>query len=166
MTDLIIIYDPKREIAALVNPETRQGWGPAVIGEGADEALQAFIEAAPFDLTLMSPDTATLAFEGFLEGLQGGAAPPPAETPDSPLVGVDGNDADVAAAAVREAAEAAGSPPDPAPADTDPAAAPAAPMMVVECYNCGGTGSIEFGGDEPPQRCNMCQGTGKIAQAA
>lgn len=165
MTDLIIIYDPEREIAALVNPETQQGWGPAMIGPGADQALQAFIEAAPFDLTLLDSSTATEAFAGFLEGVRAGLAPEAGEAPASPVEPSDGAGMAEGQPPVYGSEDAGEPAAEPGAADPDPEAGTAPAVQVVDCFNCGGTGTIEFGDDVESQTCNMCQGRGRIAQA-
>lgn len=166
MATPIIIYDPDREIACMVDGETQQGWGPAMIGPDAYDALLAFTTAMPMDIGTLPPDTVTELFRGFVAAAEGGATDAPAEAPASALDSAGPAPVDAGEALAEATATAASDTPEPQPADTDETPAPSTSVRVVDCYSCGGEGVVHFGGDEPDQRCNMCQGTGKIAQAA
>lgn len=165
MADVEVIYDPVKEMACIVNVDTRQGWGPAMIGPHAGEMLQAFVDAAPFDITLMKPDTAAEAFSQFLDQLAGRILDSEGETDTGAVERGGDSDLGVAGDDLLTAAVEADSRNADAPADTDQGAQEAPPAQVVTCFNCNGKKVIEFGDGSEPQRCNMCQGTGKILQA-
>lgn len=164
MADLEVIHDPAKEMAAIVNVDTQMGWGPAMIGPDAGLVLQAFIDAMPIDISTLTEYSATQAFKSFLGRALDVDAAMGATPPAGALEPLDDSDVAAAALAESEAREAGREPPAPAPADTDPPAPEAAPSQVVPCFNCDGSGMIEFGDGSPSQRCNMCQGTGKLLQ--
>lgn len=165
MADLEVIFDPDKEMACIVNTESHMGFGPAMIGPFAGQVLQAFIDATPFDVSLLTEHGAAAAFASFLETQAAPAAATPANPDLSPLGPIGGPRVDDGRLEDRTAAESGAEPPAVQPADTDEPAPDTAASSVVTCFNCNGAGVIEFGGDEPSQRCNMCQGTGKILQA-
>lgn len=164
MDDLLVIYDRERDIATIIHAGQRRGFGPAMIGEHAPDILQAFIDATPFDISDLGVFEACNAFGSFLERA-GVAAEVAADAPDnsavesSPSGGVDNGNA----LADAEAANATDVP-GPQPADTDMEADTRTETTVVRCFNCEGSGMIEFGDRSPAQRCGMCGGTGKITQ--
>ena len=62
MSDLTVIHDPNLEIAAIVDMDTNQGWGPICVGPQSAELLQAFVDGMPFDITMLTPEQATNIF--------------------------------------------------------------------------------------------------------
>lgn len=166
MSNLIVIYDQEREIAAMVDAETQEGWGPAMIGPDAYDALQAFLTALPFDPRLLSSQDAVLAFQGFVEGAAGGRSEAPPAPPEGEVEQLGGDQLDAGERLADAEAAAATDVPAPQPVDVDQDATEAPQVQVVDCFNCQGEGVIHFGDDVPDQQCNMCQGKGRIAVAA
>jgi hypothetical protein len=162
MADIEVIFDPVKEMATIVNLDTRAGWGPAMIGPDAGTILQAFVDSMPFDVTVLHDYQAVVAFTSFLDALGSGTATPAATAALSPLEQAGASRVDEDTLADLVAAASGPEPPDPQPADPDPEAAEGPPLTVVRCYNCNGAGKIEFGDGTEPARCNMCQGTGKL----
>lgn len=166
MAELEVIYDPAKELACIVNVDERMGWGPAMIGPNAGQILQAFIDTAPFDLTLLGSFDAQRAFTSFLERA-GLAAPAPETESDTPPVVETGNGSvDYGNAAAEAEATAATSVPDPAPADTDAEAGESTTPTVIDCPNCGGSGEQTNGETGATEVCGMCQGRKKLTIAA
>lgn len=158
MAELEVIYDPAKELAAIVNVDNREGWGPAMIGPQAGQILQAFIDTAPFDLTLLSSYDAVKAFTSFLE--RTGLAAPATETASDTVAPVNGGSASMdyeQRAAEQEAAAASDVPPL-APADTDEPETESASPTVIDCPNCGGSGEQTNGETGAVEVCGMCQG--------
>lgn len=166
MAELMVIYDPELNVAAIVNIDEQCGWGPAMPGNNCQAILEQFVHGTPFDVSVLEPEDATRLFLSFLaatgaidDGTPGTTEPlAQAPTPAIP-------DADAAALAEREAHNATDVP-QAQPADTDMEAHPSAPDQVMRCVNCNGAGTINFGDDMPAQQCNMCKGTGKITVGA
>lgn len=164
MADLLVIYDPVREVAAIVVPEEGRAFGPAYIGEESADVLQAFIDATPWDMSDLGVFEACAAFASFLER----NAPPETVAPDASTDGkvesAPSADVDTGDALAEVEAANASDVPAPAPADTDMESDPRTETVTVPCFNCGGSGMVEFGDGSPSQRCGMCAGTGKIAE--
>jgi hypothetical protein len=184
MADLIVIFDADKQMAAIVDADTRTGFGPAMIGSDAAQQLEAFLATVPYDLTSVPSTTVRDWFEQFSEAFH-----PPAATAavaaDTGVVvaaGSAGVDADAAAAAAE--AVNATSTPAPAPADTDMAAHQGAEDQVAQavrqdptpatvaaaqpvvqpgpCPLCNGTGNIPGTAAGELVTCNMCHGTGTV----
>lgn len=166
MADVEVIYDPAKELAAIVNVETREGWGPAMIGPQAGAILQAFIDTAPFDLTLLSSYDAARAFTSFLES--SGLAAPEAASESDPVAPVEsGNGSvDYQNAAAEAEATAAGDVPAPGPADTDEPEGESTTPTVIDCPNCNGSGEQTNGETGAVEVCGMCQGKKQLTIAA
>lgn len=189
MADFIVIYDPQKEVAAIVDADNRVGFGPAMIGPNAEDLLTAFVETIPYDITEVSSYTLRDWFERFVTSF-----PQPAETPAG-SAGADtvavGPDTGVAGAALAEhtAAASAGEPPAPAPADADLEANPGETDQVTPDPGTGGapTSQAEGAGtgvananaptadgsppsappEQPPYEgpCYVCNGTGLVPGA-
>jgi hypothetical protein len=162
MDNLVVIFDPVLEIAAIVHTDNHVGWGPAMIGPDAPKQLQAFIDQTPFDIGELDTWSAASAFKQFLER-NVPAAPPETGTVDQlPPEPVPDTTVAPDALAVAEATQTAASPPAPAPADTDVVTAPPAPQQIIQCPNCNGEGAIKHGDMETAVTCGMCQGSGQV----
>lgn len=164
MAELAVIYDPALEVAAIINLDEQRAFGPAMVGPEAGEVLQAFIDATPFDLSELGTIEACLAFGSFLDRMVNPAEVAPDQADNgqvvtSPSADVGGGDA----LAQAEAAGASDVPPPP-PADTDEVSDTPTKTVTAPCFNCDGSGMVEFGDGSPAQRCGMCGGTGKIKQ--
>lgn len=184
MADPIVVYDPVKEIATLVDPENHIGLGPAAIGPDAEKMLDDWLVTIPYDVTAV--DSAVLRdwFEPFAgrflhdaEQAAGQAAAGAVEPPGG--AGVAG-----AALAEKTASASGADPPAPAPADADveadqgaagavdgaaqapeaaePPPAAAQPQYEGPCPACSGSGQVP--GSEPGTNitCNLCQGTGSL----
>lgn len=165
MPDLQIIFDREQQLAAVVNVDTLTVMPIAAAGPRADDILRGFVDAMPFDVTLLPAETLFEVYGGWLQSagfLEPGAAETGAEDEPQPP---DGAGADAAALATREASETAGEPPEPAPADADLDAAESPSTAVVRCWNCNGEGVIHFGDGAPDQSCNMCSGSGRVTMS-
>lgn len=165
MTELVVVFDPAQEMAAIVNVDEQCAWGPAMIGPNAGDILRAFLDTVPFDVTVMSAMTAQEAFSSFL--LQAGLLADAAATEGDNSPVVEQGDASLDYGAARAEAEAvnATSTPPPQPADTDMDVNASPTHQMIKCPNCEGKGMIEFGGGEPPQQCGMCSGKGTLVVA-
>lgn len=161
-----IIYDSDREVAALIDTDSMRALGPIMVGPGAGEMLNEFVnrmpeavfEASSYDLT---------AYWGsyFAENFAPLSAAPAATDPGT--VGVDDNASDdepIIATTVNGAPS--DEPPGEQSADTDMEADTSPAGTVTDCPACSGRGMITVADDEAPARCNMCQGSGKILQHA
>lgn len=184
MTDYIVLYDPVKEIGAIVNVDNRIGFGPAMIGPDAERALTEFMESFEYDPAEV--ESAVLrdwfeqwAGEHFLpsEGAPGAPLSPAGSSVES--VGDNG-----VALAEATAAASAGEPPAPQPADTDPEAgeSEAGPVMdpipttgptvtdtggdqttyVGTCFACNGEGTITIDPAVGPVLCSACRGSGHL----
>lgn len=164
--DLIVIYDPELQMAALVNTAERIGWGPAMVGPQAGAILNAFVDTTPFDLTLLAGYEAKKAFDSFLQSA--GLDAPPEETSvvnDPVEQAATESMANGNALAEYEAAGSSDIPAEqPADTDTQPEPEPqetTTPQgQVIDCPNCNGTGQADGA------QCGMCQGNGKLTIAA
>ena len=166
MAELQVIYDPNLELAAIVNVDERMGWGPAMIGPQAGNILQAFIDTCPFDVSEMDAYTAARTFASFLDNA-GLAAPDTTPTPETGTVDTSADTGVDTANALAEAeATNAGDVPAEQPADTDTPQDTSTAPTVINCPNCNGSGSIQFGDGEAPQTCGMCGGRGKVTVGA
>lgn len=166
MANLEVIYDPAKEIGAVVNLDNGTPLGPVMIGPAAGDILQAWLDATPFDVAGLDAFTAQSAFLSFLER----NAPPDEVASDASdngqVVAQPGVTADDAVALADREAVHASDVPDAQPADTDSEAQENPVTVTVRCWNCEGTGMVSFGDDQADARCGMCDGTGKIQQAA
>lgn len=162
MAELEVIYDPAKELAAIVNVETREGWGPAMIGPNAAMILTTFLEAVPFDISNEPASVVTRYFLDFLSKVGLAVDETPAETPA--METQPSGDSSVANADYAAQAEAVAAPsaPAPQPADTDMAQPASTAGTVVPCVNCNGSGTVAMGEGEPSAVCGMCNGTGKL----
>ena len=162
MSDLLVIYDPDVQVGAIVDIDTRMGYGPTMAGPHAKQLLQTFIDTLPFDIDGMSTYDRARAFTSFLERA-GMAADTQAGTPGTGVVEPGGHQ-DVAGEAKAAEAEAthAGDVPAPQPADTDTPPPPSAETKQVTCGNCNGTGTTPDGPNGEAVQCRMCQGTGRV----
>lgn len=186
--DLIVIYDPDKEIAAIVDTNNRVGFGPAYIGPQAAGALEAFMLTVPYDMTEVSPYVLRDWFEQYAQS----QFPPSATTGGEADTGavVAGGSTGVADAALAEhtAIASAGEPPGAQPADTDMGAhASASPTVASDnggtlpedtgpanqaaqydgpCPACSGTGSVPGGEPDSQVMCNLCKGSGHFTATA
>lgn len=154
-----IIYDPALEIAAFVDIDTRQGWGPAFIGPGADDVLRAWMDTMPLDVGVMSGDDAQLTFVGWLSAKMSATPEAPPASPNGPVEPMGGQGLDSTPPDRTGPADGLSEPPEPAPADTDMEADQGTPPTVVQCPLCGGAGVTTDSEDGTTTTCAMCQGT-------
>jgi hypothetical protein len=162
VAQLEVIFDPVKELAAIVNVDERRSWGPAMIGPNAGAYLDGWLAAMPFDPVILDEGTACEVFVSFLAEL-GDALDEIPPTPDiEPLEPIHGRGMEDAALAEAVASASGAEPPSPQPADTDVAGDESPPSAVVDCPNCNGLGKLDFGGDTELVRCNMCKGTGQL----
>lgn len=180
--DLQVIYDETLEIAAIIDLESRQAWGPAAIGQGAGQLLEAYVQSLPFDPSILTPDQAVEGFTDWFQRVGEYADASTSTVSPSPVDSGTGTSVDTGALAVAEAGSAAGSPPPPAPADTDstatadtsaaqvttapavtppaavaPATLPAtAGTQYIACPSCSVTGTVD-------PACPICHGTNQMA---
>lgn len=183
-TDLEVIFDADKEVAAIVRMDTRQGWGPSMVGEQAKIILEAFVEGMPFDITLFSSQAASNAFDSWFQQVYGKAVEAASE-PDTGAVdqSAGGGVAQKTTAGVEHGAPS-DEPPAPGPADADMEANasqtdtvtgigpsdPPAPLADVpteeslapeaqldNCMLCNANG---MGSNDP--NCPVCGGSGKV----
>ena len=158
MADIEVIFDPVKEFAAIVNIDTRQGWGPAFVGPHAGVVLQTWVDAMPFDVTLLDSDIAGTLFAEWVADVTKGTTEEAPTPPVGPMEPLGGGGMDDAAQAAAEASAAGAEPPGPGPADTDLAADAGAPPQVVTCPLCTGAGVTSDGADGASVTCAMCGG--------
>ena len=165
MGELVLADNPQVEVATLVDVDELRALPICAAGPARLRILSDFLDATPFDPSIMDEVTLRTAFGQFLD--RTGVLGPEADTATEPTMEPGGSTPDDGGAALAEAESAnASETPAPAPADTDqPQSSPMA-VVTVRCWNCNGTGLVEFGDDQPPAPCNMCKGTGKVEQAA
>lgn len=162
MTELVIVDNPDLGIAVLVDIDEFRPLPFVAAGENREAMLLSFRDSVPFDVTIMDDATLRTAFGQFLESVADAITEAPeAPTGEVESSGGNGDDAQIASAE-REAAEY-GVDPAPAPADTDQSVGGTVGLVRVRCWNCNGTGAVDFGEDQAPQQCNMCQGAGTVA---
>lgn len=163
VTELVVLDNPDVEVASVVDLDTFTPLAIVAAGPSRRTLLDAFIDSTPFDPTVLDPDSIRAAFQSFLSRMADAAA----DTPQDEAVPVGDDtgisDDDRYALAEREAANTPGAP-EPQPADTDEPERGAVALVKVQCWNCNGSGVIRFGGDDPDQACNMCQGRGWVEQ--
>lgn len=188
MADSVVIYDPTLEIAAIVDLDTKCGFGPAFIGEGSREILEGFLESIPYDVSTI--DSAKLRdwFEQFAGARFHGESEPTPAPGSSAVVGNSPGELADAARATMEAAAGGGDPPPPQPADTDAGATPGEASTVTEpttppaesgspppaeadpytgpCFACNGTGRVPTGTEGVTAPCNLCKSTGHLPAPA
>jgi hypothetical protein len=162
MADIEVIYDPVKELAAIVNLDDRCGWGPAFIGPNAGNVLQLFVDSMPFDVTAVHGTTAGVIFLEWLENMAAtapeSAATPsvgPVESPDRPFL-------DGAPLAEAVASASGAEPPEPQPADTDMEADSSAPPTVITCPLCAGAKTVTNDETGEIGTCGMCGATGVV----
>ncbi len=165
MADIEVIYDPQKEFAAIVNLDTRSGWGPAFIGPNAGNVLQLWVDAMPFDVTILSDDAATAVFTGWLEEMAGSPTQEAPTPPESPVEPVGGDPVGEDALAQWTAENLPDGPPEPAPADTDVEADEGTPATFVTCPLCNGAKQVTDDETGEVTECNMCHGLGVIQMA-
>jgi hypothetical protein len=165
MTDLVVIYDPLLEMAAVVDIDARRSWGPAMIGSESKSILEAWIEGMPFDAGLLDSTTAATVFADWLQVVVAATQTTPATAPPGALEPPDDPGVDPAALAEHEASAAGAEPPAPQPADTDPQANPDPPPQVVTCPLCTGAGVTSDGADGASTTCAMCGGAKVVRMA-
>lgn len=187
MAELVVIYDPALELAAIINTDERVSWGPAMIGPEAPVILQSFIDTTPFDVSMLDTYTAAQMFADFLDKLVEARAAPPADPPASSVV--SGGHMELDSFGVPTTAHGAPTdqPPAPQPLDTDPgveanespasapivhaglptgAGSPPVPQTVLQqCAVCEGTGTVQMGEGEPAAQCGLCGGSGQVTVA-
>lgn len=184
MADYIVIYDPDKEIAAIVNADDRIGFGPAFIGPDAERALTEFLESVPYDVAEVDSAVLRSWFEGWA-GEHFQPAEVPAVSPaGSAVEPPSGNGVDAAALADATAAASGGNPPAVQPSDTDMEVDASTPTTVTDpttgsstseagnsngeagyvgtCFACNGAGVISLVDGDPPVTCSACRGTGKL----
>jgi hypothetical protein len=118
MADFVVIYDPTLELGSIVDLDTLTSWGPVYKGPDAQEILQGFLDAAPFDVSILTTEQAVKLFWSLGQTI---------DTPATAETGADSNGtvADATgglgtdAAAAEAEAHAATTIPDVQPADTD-----------------------------------------------
>lgn len=162
MAELEVIFDPVKNLAAVVDVDNQVGWGPAMIGPDAGSILEAWIDTTPFDMSDLGSYQARDLFRSFLSRVQdsrGGGSPPAGD-----VAKAEPGATDVVAArsADAEAAAGGGEPPPPAPADTDVEADTGATPATMKCPNCKGTGQTHDGPEGVAAQCGMCQGSGNV----
>jgi hypothetical protein len=184
MGELVVIFDPTLEIAAIVDTDERVGYGPAMIGQHAREMLEAFVQTIPYDVSKVGSYELRDWFDTFAGSFQPPDTTPAATATAGAVEPVGSAGVDTGQVAVAEAIGGPGEGQPPGPADTDQeaatapqapidpaataqpqgaaqAAAPAAPYSGP-CYICNATGQVP--GSEPGVMvaCNMCRGTGHL----
>jgi hypothetical protein len=165
MTDIEVIYDPVKELACIINLDTRLGWGPAFIGPNAGNVLQLWIDSLPFDPTLLTDYQAASVFDDWLQQMAASPAEAASSPPVSPVEPLDGAGLAHDALAQAEAAASGGEPPEPQPADTDVEEDASTPPTVSTCPLCAGARTVvnDETGEVTP--CGMCSGTGVVRMA-
>ena len=166
MSDLQVIYDAQREIAAIVDLDTQLAWGPSMIGPDAAEDLEAWLQTLPYDVDGVTSETGRAWFVQFLSQVMRAEEARTDEPDSSEVVSGPGDTVAAESLALQEARQQAGEPPDPAPYDTDTTATEPINMVLVNCPVCNGDKVVSLG--DPPQAmpCGFCNQTGKIERAA
>lgn len=154
MAEPIVIYDPEKEIAAIVDTDNRVGFGPAMIGPDAATRLDSFLLTVPFDVTAVP----SAVLRDWFEQWAAASFPATAQasgTADTGKVGSKPDQAMVdAALAEHTAAASAAEPPAPAPADTDMAAHASEAGTVTPAVNPSGAPSETSGTTVPDAATN------------
>ena len=183
--DPVVIYDPTLELAAIVNLDDLTAWGPVYKGPDAQDILQGFIDAAPFDVTILDTDTAKALFWSLGQAGTGEASPESGQAQAGTVDDAAGGLAANEGLATAEA-HAAGTVPDIQPHDADaqqgaPDTASVEvgqssdvtqvthyeqpvpePVKVSEPINCGLCNAD--GNQTPDPTCIACGGSGKLAR--
>lgn len=159
MVTLVVVFDADKEMAAIVDTDSRMGWGPAMVGPAAGEILQGFIESMPFDVGVVGSAVAAHIFQQWIDGLTATAAQAAPTSPDSPLESPGNPTVDQTPPDRTGPADGGSEPPESGPADTDMEADEGAAPTVVPCPLCGGTGVTADGEDGATNTCAMCAGT-------
>ena len=164
MANLTVVDDAALECAVLVDTDTWTALPIVAMGENRSTLLRAFVDNTPFDLTLLKEEA---MLEGWRQFLTAHGVIPEVGTdaPATDQVGAqssNGNDAEaeLADATATNTTDTPGA----QPADTDAEGPPPTRTVTADCFNCNGTGRIEFGDGAEPVRCNVCKGSGTIEQ--
>lgn len=165
MPDLQVIYDPDREMAALVDMETMRAAGPVGVGRDSPDQLMLFannmpdvvLEMGSYELTRAYAEWWLATFRPDTEELAAAVEPPPGSADYDGHANPD--------LAEHEATETRGEPPPVGPADADVEADESAPPTVIVCPNCNGDKIIRHGDDRPDEACTMCAGKGVVQWA-
>lgn len=165
MATIEVIYDPVKEYGAIINTDTGMAWGPAMNGPVAGELLQGWVDAMPFDVTILDQETAGRVFGDFLEELVKGAEQVPSTAPTSAVEPPSADGLGHDALAQAEASAAGGEPPEPQPADTDPEADQGTEATWVTCPLCQGAKQVVDVDTGEATDCGMCGQTGVIKMA-
>lgn len=183
MADLVVIYDPTFEVASIVDLDKLIGWGPMLKGTDAQEILEGFIAAAPFDVSILTSEQAKEVFWSMPDAIKGATAPEAGAIDPGP-VGDDSQPTGSELGAAEAEATNAGTVPAVQPADTDAEstapdtagaevttdAPPIVPVVEVpsvgatdtvgQPMNCGLCNSDGAGSTDP--MCIACGGSGKL----
>jgi hypothetical protein len=165
MTDLVVLYDDRLELATLVDMDMVCGLGPTAPGPQGAALLEEFANSAAAFTEYMQRDDLMMCWAQWFQQRSAAvteATPTPSDSPLEPQSDTGMADA---ALAEREAADGGAEPPEPQSADTDADAEDQTGTTVIaDCYVCDGSGKVAQG--DTLVTCNMCQGTGKIQVAA
>lgn len=164
MAQYQVITDPALEFAVIVNMDTGEALPPVAAGPQAKAFLEAFLTDSEGYLEHMSNLGIMDAWQGFLKRIQTPDTVEPVTPATDQVESTPGPDVDAAARMAEAVAAGTTDTPPPAPHDTDPTADQTPTAVMVPCFNCNGTRMISMGEGEPAQVCNVCQGTGQIAQ--
>lgn len=188
MAELVVTYDPKLEIASIVDTDNRVGFGPAMIGPNAQALLEGFLESIPYDVTEVSSYLLRDWFEAYAASFPTTTDEEVSEVAAGVVERQRSASVDEAALADHEATYGGPSYPDPQPADTDMEANESAtdqvtatatttddtPAPIVKgggqyngpCFACNGSGSVPGAEEGSLVVCNLCQGTGHLPVTA
>lgn len=164
MAQYQVITDPALEFAVIIDMDTGEALPPVAAGPQAKAFLDAFLTDSAGYLEHLGTLGTMEAWQGFLKRIQTPDTVEPVQTTQDQVESPTGPDLDAAARMAEAVAAGTTDTPPPAPHDTDPTAGEARPTVMVPCFNCNGTRMISMGEGEPAQVCNVCQGTGQIAQ--
>lgn len=164
MAELTVVDDERTECAVLIDTDTWTALPIVAMGENRATLLQTFVDSVPFDVTLLKDEALMEGWRQFL-GASGAVAQVGTDASAPDQVGSPTRNGDDAERQLAEA-EATGATDVPAeqPADTDQDSPPPTREVTSDCFNCNGTGTIEFGDGQPAVRCNVCKGTGMVTQ--
>lgn len=164
MTQVIYLDDDDAGICVAVDLDTLKPL--PVVGAGPDRMalLAGFVRECPFDVTELDDDSMRAAFLSYLDAKGVLATDADTVVAGSGLESAPHSD-DASEGKLADAeAVSAGDVPAEQPADTD--TPESAPPTTVEtrCWNCNGTGQMDFGDGSPSVKCGICNGTGKVQQ--
>lgn len=164
MAQYQVITDPALEFAVIIDMDTGEALPPVAAGPQAKAFLSAFLTDSEGYLEHLGTLGVMEAWKGFLQRISLPEAEPTDATPTGQVESPTGPDLDAAARMAEAVAAGTTDTPPPAPADTDPTAGAAPTTVMVPCFNCGGTRMVTMGEGEPAQVCNVCNGSGQVAQ--